>query len=310
MKEVDGGARRIVSLLPAATDMMAALGVWERVVAVTHECDAVAASLMPPRVTRSSVDASASPADVDQAVRETSASGAPLFTLDAAQIRALEPDLIITQSVCDVCAVSEVDVREIASSMSTPPRILSLNATRFDDVLESVSDVAEVIGVSDEGDELLSGIRVRLRSVHETLKRERAPRPRVAVIEWTDPLYVAGHWVPDMVRRAGGVDIMAEGGTHSRQCTVDELRAANPDVVIVAACGYDLARSANEGTRLLEVPTWKWLGARRVWALDGNALTSRPGPRLCIGVEALARIFHPSFFSAVDASFARALTTP
>lgn len=236
------------------------------------------------------------------------ALGSPLFELDADAIRAAKPDVIITQGLCEVCAVSEGEVRDIAASITPVPEIVSLDATRFDEVLASIEAIARAIGVADEGLELVSGIRVRLRQIHDRLKREKAPRPRVAIIEWTDPLYTAGHWVPDMVRRAGGVDAVAAGGVHSTRCTPDELRAASPDVVIVAACGYDLARSSNEGVQLLARTDLPWLQERRVWAIDGNTLTSRPGPRLCSGVEVLSRILHPALFDAPNLEVARQLT--
>lgn len=289
--------------------MIAALGAWERLIAVSHECDALPDPLMPARVTRSAIDASAGSATIDQEVRAALSSGAALFTLDGETIRALAPDLIITQGVCDVCAVSVGQVLEIASLISPTPRILSLGATRLDDVIASVSEVASALGISDEGLELVAGMRVRLRTIHERLKRENAPRPRVAFIEWTDPPFVAGHWVPDMIRRAGGIDVMAEPGAHSRRVSAAELQSANPDVVIVAGCGYSLARSANDGMELLARPEFAWMRERAVWSMDGNALTSRPGPRLCIGVEVLSHILHPALFGTPHEALALPLTS-
>lgn len=310
MTSAPGGARRVVALFPAATEIVAALGAWERLVGVTHECDYPTLARALPRVTSGRVDPAAPPADVDVAVSAAAAEGAPLFAIDRALIVALAPDLVITQGLCDVCAVSEGDVRAATALVSPEPVILALSATRFDDVLVSIAAVAAALDCDDEGSELLAGIRVRLRQVHETLKRARAPRPRVAVIEWTDPPFIAGHWVPDMLRRAGGVEALAAAGAHSRRCTADEVRAAAADVLIVAACGYDSRRSADEGLRLLHDPAWAWARALPAWAMDGNALTSRPGPRLCTGIEVMARILHPALFAPVDPDSARLLTPP
>jgi iron complex transport system substrate-binding protein len=303
-----GGARRVLSLLPAATETIAALGAWERLVGVTHECDHPATARSLPCVTASRVEARGSPADVDAAVGAAAAQGTPLFTLDRDRIAALAPDLIVTQGLCDVCAVSEDDVRAVAGTLASKPSVLTISATRFDDVAASIAAIAAALDCADEGADLLAGMRVRLRQVHETLKRARAPRPRVAVIEWTDPLYVAGHWVPDMVRRAGGIDALGVPGAHSRRHSVEDVRAASPDVLLVAACGYDVTRSATEGARLLQGPGWEWARTLTVWAMDGSALTSRPGPRLCVGTEAMARIFHPTLFTPVDPDSARPLT--
>jgi iron complex transport system substrate-binding protein len=157
--------------------------------------------------------------------------------------------------------------------------------------------VAAALGVTDAGDRLLGALRGRLRLVHDTLAAVRAPRPRVAVVEWTDPVYAAGHWVPEMVRRAGGVDALATPGEHSRPRTAAEVCAAEPEVILVAPCGYGVGRAAEEAARLLGQDAWAWARDRRVWAVDANGLVSRPGPRLVDGVELFARIFNPGCFS-------------
>lgn len=154
-----------------------------------------------------------------------------------------------------------------------------------------------MLGRDGESGEAFLGLRVRIRRVHETLKAARAPRPRVAVLEWTDPLYAAGHWVPDMVRRAGGIDVLAESGEHSRIRTVEEVRAAAPDLLLVAPCGYSLPRAVVEARALLARPEWAWARGLRLAVMDGNAFTSRPGPRLVDGIEVMARLFHPDLFT-------------
>ncbi len=299
---------RVVSLLPSATEIVAALGGLEHLVGITHACDhppVVRSRLV---VTTTAIDASASPGAVDGQVRALSGVGAPLYTLLADRIASLHPELIITQALCEVCAVSETDVRALAARLDPAPRIVTLSATTLEGVLSEVRAVGDAIGLADEAEELVAGAMVRLRLVHETLKAANAPRPRVAVIEWGDPVYAAGHWMPGMVRRAGGADALAEPGDHSVAVTVAAVREAEPEVVIIAPCGYDLARSVAEGERLLARDDWAWARERRVFAVDANAFASRPGPRLVDGVEVLARCINPSLYSPLDPDFARPLT--
>ncbi len=299
---------RVVSLLPSATEIVAALGGMEHLVGVSHACDHPPQVDSRVRVTRTAVDADADPGAVDAQVRAIHAAGAPLYTLHEERIRALRPDLILTQALCEVCAVMETDVRALAARLSPPPRVVPLSATSFDGVLDDIVAVGRAIGLVDEATEFVVGARARIRHVQVRLAAAGAPRPRVAVIEWSDPLFAAGHWVPEMVERAGGVDALAQPGTHSVVVTPEAVRAAEPDVVLVAPCGYDLARAVADGERLLARGEWAWARARRVFALDANALASRPGPRLVDGVEVLAQLLHPTLFPPVDPAFARALT--
>jgi iron complex transport system substrate-binding protein len=291
------GDLRVVSLLPAATEMVAALGALDCLVGVTHECDFPPAAMALPRVTASAVDARASAGAVDAQVRELAVAGAPLFTLRADRIAALRPDLLLTQALCEVCAVSETDVRALAGRLAPEPRIVTLAATSFDGVLDDVARVAEALGRRQEGEALLDVLRARVRAVHERLKAARAPRPRVAVIEWTDPIYAAGHWVPEMVRRAGGVDVLARSGEHSRLVSVEEVAAADPELLVVAPCGYDAPRAAAAARALFALDDWAWARGHAVWAIDANALLSRPGPRLVDGIETLAAALNPPLFA-------------
>jgi iron complex transport system substrate-binding protein len=302
---------RTVSLLPAATEIVAALGAVDRLVGVTHECDYPAAVAVRARVTSSAVDGAAPPGVVDAAVRDMALGGAPLFTVHERMIAALRPELILTQALCDVCAVSETDVRALAARLRPLPRVVTLAATTLDGVFGDVLRVAEALGVPEAGERLVAELRGRLRRVHETLKAAAAPRPRVAVIEWTDPVYAAGHWVPEVVRRAGGVDVLASPGQHSRPRDADEVRRADPEVLLVAPCGYDAARAAEEARRLLAREEWAWARDRRVWALDANGLVSRPGPRLVDGAEVMAAIFAPTLFPPpAEAHAVRIRTAP
>lgn len=299
---------RVVSLLPSATEIVAALGAMEHLVGVTHACDHPPMVASRARVTRTAVRAKAAPADVDRQVREITARGEPLYTLLEERIAALHPDLMLTQALCDVCAVMETDVRALAARLAPAPQVITLSATTLDGVLGDIARVGAALGLADEAEELIAGARARLARVHDTLKAAKAPRPRTAVVEWGEPVYAAGHWMPEMVRRAGGVDVLAKAGEHSVVVTLDAVRAADPEVVIVAPCGYDLAHSVAEGRRLLALDDWAWARERRVFAIDANAFASRPGPRLIDGVEVLARCFNPSLFTPVDPDFARPLT--
>ena len=301
---------RIVSLLPAATEMVAALGAAELLAGVTHECDYPAEAADRPRVTRSSIPSHGAdggppdPAAVDEAVRALSSGGLPLFVLDEAAIGALRPDVLLTQALCDVCAVWEGDVRALATRLraadGAEPRVATLGGTSMDGVFDDLQRVAVAIGRAPDGEALVTALRARLLAVHERLKAARAPRPRVAVVEWTAPVFLAGHWGPEMVKRAGGVDVLGVAGAHSTTVTLEALAAADPETVIVAPCGYDLPRATAEARALLDEPHWAWLRGRAVWAVDANAYVSRPAPRLVDGVELFARMLHPSLFDAPD----------
>ena len=296
---------RVISLLPAASEIVAYLGATEHLIGITHECDFPPLVASRPRVTRSAVPAAgahgdAAPGDVDAAVRAASEAGVALFALDESRIGELHPDLILTQALCDVCAVRETDVRALAARLEPEPRVVTLGGTTIDGIFADIRAVAEALDATDEADELLAGDAARLRTVHETLKAARAPRPRVLVVEWTDPVYLAGHWGPEQVHRAGGRDVLGTAGAHSTVVPLDACVAADPEIVLIAPCGYDLDAARGEANRLMAHPDWSWLLGRQVWALDANALVSRPGPRVVDGVETMARIFNPTLFSPID----------
>jgi iron complex transport system substrate-binding protein len=293
---------RVVSLLPSATEIVAALGAMDQIVGVTHECDFPVEVASRARVTACDVDADATPGAIDEQVRTLTGEGRSLYTLDETLIRALRPDLILTQALCDVCAVMETDVRALAGRLTPVPAVVSLSATTLDGVFADIERAGAAIGREAEAANLVGALRRRMRAVHDTLSAARAPRPRVAVIEWTDPVFAAGHWVADMVRRAGGIDVLATGGEHSRVVPIERIDEANAEIVIFAPCGYGLEHAANEARVLLRDPDWSFLGGCDVWALDANALTSRPGPRLVDGIEVMARIFNASLFAPIDAT--------
>lgn len=293
---------RIVSLLPSATEIVAALGALDQLVGVTHACDYPRQIAHLPRLTSTHVDSAAPPDVIDRDVRAGAEHGAPLYEVNDTLLASLRPDVIVTQALCDVCAVRETDVRAVAARLSPAPRVVTLSGTSIDGIFRDIASVADAIGVPDEAEELIAGLRSRLRHVHERLRGARAPRPRVAVLEWTDPVFTAGHWVPEMVHRAGGVDALAAPGAHSRTIGVAEVASAAPEVLVFAPCGYDLVRATREAKQALDAAGWAWAREKAAWALDANALASRPGPRVVDGVETIARVLHPELFGepAVD----------
>ena len=289
---------RIVSLLPSATEIVAALGALDELVGITHACDYPPQVTRLPRLTSTHVDGAAAPEVIDRDVREAAERGTALYTVDESLLASLRPDVIVTQALCDVCAVRETDVRAIAARLSPPPAIVTLSGTSVEGIFADIERVGAAIDAADEAEELIPGLRVRLRSVHQRLSAARAPRPRVAVLEWTDPVYSAGHWVPDMVHRAGGVDVLAKPGAHSRAVAVADVAAQAPEMLLFAPCGYGLERATREARAVLARDDWRWARGLVVWAIDANALASRPGPRVVDGVEVLASIMHPSVFGA------------
>ncbi len=298
---------RVVSLVPAATEIIVALGEADSLVGVSHECAPGDALTPPPRVTGSRLSGSMSALEIDTAVSTLSASGAPLFTLLGEEIEALRPDIIITQGLCNVCAVSEDDVRALAARLTPTPRVISISATTLDGVFSDIGTIASALDVADVADGLLALLRGRMKRVHTVLAESRAPRPRAAVIEWTDPLFAAGHWVPEMIYRAGGTDVLAVSGQHSREVTWNSLTDSAPDVVLIAPCGYEIERAVREGREL--VASHAWLGEHSVWALDAVGLVSQPGPRLVDGIETIASILHPGLFDPPSTLHAIRLTT-
>jgi len=289
---------RVLSLLPASTEIIAALGAGNTIVGITHECDFppdVVRGL--PRVTRSMMDASlATPREIDEAVRGLSHTGDPLYLLDEDAIAALAPDLIVTQALCEVCAVSETDVRAIAARLPSNPAVVTLSGSTWGGVAEDIRRVGAALGCADAAAEFVESLGARIRDVHETLGSAHAPRPRVVVIEWTDPIFAAGHWVPELVRRAGGHELMSVAGEHSTVRSVEAIRSAGPELLIIAPCGYDAEHAASAARELLAKDEWSWAGGIPVWAVDANSLLSRPGPRLVDGIETLAAIMHPDLF--------------
>jgi iron complex transport system substrate-binding protein len=279
---------RIASLVPSSTEMLFSLGLGDRVVAVTHECDYPRAAAERPHLTRSVIPEGLEAVEIDRAVRERTGAGQALYELDEPLLERLAVDLIVTQAVCEVCAVSYDDVVAAARRLPTRPRVISLDPSTLDEVLADLPRLAQAAEVGTAGQALAEQAAARIEAVERAVAG--APRPRVAALEWLDPLFAAGHWVPEMIQVAGGVDVLGKPGQKSRTLTWDDLEASRPEVIVSMPCGYDTARAAEETSAARE--QLAALGAP-AFAVDASAYFSRPGPRLIDGIELLAHILHP-----------------
>jgi iron complex transport system substrate-binding protein len=291
---------RIVSLVPSATEMLFALGLGPDVVAVTHECDYPPAARDLPRVTRDVLPGGLSSAQIDAAVKERTLVGESIYELDADALGRLEPDLIVTQALCSVCAVSLDEVRAIAAEIPTRPRVISLDPHTVGEVLGDARTLAQATDSKDAAVELVRDAAARIDRIRVAVKNAR--RPRVVALEWLDPPFAAGHWTPQLIEFAGGEDVLGFPGEASEERSWEEVAASEPDIVIVMPCGYDADIAYREAE--MHRDELATLGAGAVVAVDASAYFSRPGPRIVDGLELLASILHPEL---VPESPARAL---
>jgi iron complex transport system substrate-binding protein len=278
---------RIVSMLPSATEIVYALGLGDQLVGVTFECDEPPSARAEKRVIVGGRDTSGmTPGEVDSYVREQLAAGNDLYTLDTDALAELAPDLILTQDLCRVCALPSGHVEQALDYLGCQADVLSLDPYSLDDVLDTIAAVGNRAGVGHRASLLTGSLRERIGQVSASVTG--LPRPRVAVVEWVDPPFTAGHWIPDMVRAAGGEPVACTPRAPSRQANWADIAAAGPDVVIVAPCGFHLDGASEQARRVLcdlpDVP---------VWAIDADAIVVRPGPRLAEGVAAMSAILHP-----------------
>lgn len=280
---------RIVSLVPHATELLFTLGLGDDVVAVTHECDYPARALALPHVTADKLPPGLSSAEIDAAVRERTETGEAIYTLDEQALEALAPDLIVTQALCAVCAVSVDDVRAVAERLPTRPKVISLDPTTFGETIADVKTLADATGAKEGAFVHVARTSRRVDAVAKAL--EGVAPVRVAAIEWLDPVFAAGHWTPQLIEMAGGVDVVGFAGEHSEQVTWEQVAAGQPEVVVCMPCGYDLDRAHQEA--MAHAEPLAALGARRIVAVDASATFSRPGPRLVDGLEMLAHTLHP-----------------
>jgi iron complex transport system substrate-binding protein len=282
---------KIASLLPSATEILFAIGAGAGVVGVTHECDYPAGTAALPKLTWSTTPESEAPREIDRHVRAALHAGSSLYGLDSERLEALRPDLIVTQELCAVCAVSYGIVARAVRRLQSDPRVVSLEPRTLADVFATISFLGEITGRRDGAAALLSDLERRV----DALRRQaslRAARPPTLVLEWNDPPMSAGHWIPELVEIAGGSPVLANSGGDSQRLAWQAIAAADPECVIVAPCGFDLAHTQRALAALDDVPQWRSLRARRerrVLALDGNAYLSRPGPRLVDAAEIVAR---------------------
>ncbi len=288
---------RIVSLVPHATELLFSLGLGPQVVAVTHECDFPAEALERPKVTRDVLPGGLSAGEIDAAVRERTLEGEAIYALDRDALGALEPDLIVTQELCPVCAVSYVEVAAIARELPSRPRVIALDPKTLGETLGDVRTLAQATDTRDRGVELVGHAAGRIDRVKLAVRGQ--PRVRVAALEWLDPVYIAGHWTPQMIELAGGEDPLGLPGEHSQVLAWEQIAAARPEVVVVMPCGYDAERARQEAFE--HAAELSALGARRIVAVNASAYFSRPGPRLIDGLELLGHILHPERLPAAPA---------
>src|SRR5277367_1180708 len=332
---------RIVSLLPSATEILYALGIGDQVVGVTHECDFPPEVAGKPALIEPRVDPTAAPAEIDRQVSELVARGESIYAVDADLLASLAPDLIVTQDLCHVCAASPDDLATALSRFSRPPRVLTLTPHSLDEVWQDIIRTGAATDTRPRAEALAAELKAKVQAVASitastnahpftaaqaarftaastnTQPAERvasatapavasatpqsATRPRVACLEWLDPFYVGGHWVPEMVAIAGGEDVLGTAGHPSFKVSADDIAQSNADVILVMLCGYDAKRNAQEFAAAKLPPSWENLPAirnRRIFAVDANSYFSRPGPRLADGVQLLAHLFNPSQFQS------------
>lgn len=294
---------RIVSLLPSATEIVAALGLADELVGVTHECDWPPEIVGTPVMTRSVYDlATRSSADIHQLVSDSVHGGSSLYALDEEALEAAHPDLILTQELCQVCAVSYRQVNEVARTIDADISVVSLEPTSIEGILNTISTVGAMTDAEDEAVELVESLRTRLGIVETRVferRKEGHEAPRVVGLEWLDPPFAVGHWVPEQIRRAGGWDLLGQDNEASRQTNWGAVVDVDPEMIVLMPCGFHLAEAVSEWERTPRPIGWKSIEAVRrgnVFAVDGSAYFSRPGPRILDGIEMLAEIFDPDAF--------------
>jgi len=290
---------RIVSLLPSATEIICALGAEAQLVGVSHECDFPPSVRNLPVLTSARIDSSRSSRDIDAAVRVVIRDALSIYAVDDARLGALAPDLIVTQDLCEVCAVSLDDVRAAVAKLAHRERvdIVSLSPRRLADVLGDLDRVAIALGLAERGAAVRADLELRIRRVADRASAT-STRPRVATLEWIDPIMIGGTWMPELIELAGGAALFATAGSPAPTVTIEQLAAAEPEVVVVKPCGFEIARSLQERSIIERIVP---RGAR-VYLTDGNAYFNRPGPRLVESLEILAACVHPEAFG----DFARA----
>lgn len=293
-------AQQIVSFLPSATEMACALGLTDQLVGITHECD------YPPEVRGKAIVVrkalpieTMSQREIDVAVSERMREGQSLYEVDEKLLRQLAPDLILTQDLCQVCAPSGNEVSQALNLLPKKPQILWLTPNSLEEIFDNLRELGEATGHTKNAEELIAGGRARLQKI-EAVTRNLSARPRVFCMEWLEPVYCSGHWVPEMVKIAGGLDSLSKEGADSVRIPWDEVVEWKPEVLIITPCGFDLDQTIEQSRQLFTNPGWSILPAvrnGRVYAVDANSYFARPGPRVVDGTELLAHLIHPELFS-------------
>ena len=290
---------QIVSFLPSATEMACALGLTDQLVGVTHECDYPPEITGKPIVVRNALPIETmSQCEIDQAVAQRMREGRSLYEVDEKLLQALAPDLILTQDLCQVCAPSGHEVSQALSLLPTKPKILWLTPNSLEQIFGNIRELGEATGRQAEAEDLITIGRARLQKI-ELVTRNLSERPRVFCMEWLDPVYCSGHWVPEMVRLAGGVDALSREGEDSVRIPWDDVVKWAPEVLIITPCGFNLEKAIEQAHQLVSYPGWADLPAvreRRAYAVDANSFFARPGPRVVDGTELLAHLIHPQLF--------------
>ncbi len=294
---------RIVSLLPSATEILFALGLDDHVVGVTFECDHPARARTKRIVSNTTLPDGLTPAEIDAFVKERIAAGEDLYRLERGALTELRPDLVVTQDLCQVCAVATTSVDEALQALGIESEVLTLDPSTLDEVLQSIVEAGSATDREWQAAALVAALRARLDEL--TARSAASPTRSVVVLEWTDPPFASGHWVPDLVTAAGGRDLLGRAGERSIEVSWDEVRAAPAEVVIIAPCGYGLDGAAQLGAKVLAARSF---GVdTEVWAVDADGLVVRPGPRLVDGAELFASILHPELFGPPDSTRAQRL---
>ena len=290
---------RICSLLPSATEIVFALGLQDQLVAVTHECDYPPQASAQPVITRSIIDhAGRSSRDIHQHVSESIRAGGSIYDIDTDLLKEVDPDIILTQELCEVCAVSYDEVEKATRLLDGERQIISLEPTTLNGILETIDRVGQIADVTDRSAKLVGELRNRIEEV-ASVARTAASRPSVLALEWLDPPFVGGHWIPEMIDLAGGKDVLGREAAASAPTVWDSVINADPDMIVLMPCGFDLGRTLEEARGARFPDGWQGLGAVRsnsVYAVDGSAYFSRSGPRVVDGLEVLAEIIHPELF--------------
>jgi len=301
--------KRIVSFLPSATEILYQLGAGDQIVGVTHECDFPDEAKSKPRVIHSSFDPTKmSSKEIDKQVVELMHSGDDIYLVDEQVLKKANPDLIVAQGLCDVCSPTAKEISKALSILNNKPDVVILDPHNLDDILAGIFEVAKKIGKIDEAQKLIGSLRKRIEYIKNKITKSR---PKVLCIEWLDPLFTAGHWVPQMVDIAAGINGLSAVGEPSRRMKIEEAMKLDPDIVVLMPCGFDTNRIRQEYPKLANNTKWKLLQAvqnNNVYAVDANSYFSKPGPRTVTGIEILAKIIHPETFEDLkvpDSSFSQ-----